>query len=202
MAVYDELKKTLAAKPRTWLITGVSGFIGSHLLEALLKLNQRVVGLDNFSTGNARNLEEVKASVGKDSWEKFRFVEGDIRDFEVCRAACRDVEIVLHHAALGSVPGSLADPHGCHEINVTGFVNMLIAARDSGAKRFIFASTSAVYGDSPEPAKLEEKVGRPLSPYAASKWINEIYADVICAGPCLIIHSIFSASADCLPSGC
>ncbi len=180
MPDYDQLRDSLAANPRVWLITGVSGFIGSHLLESLLKLNQTVVGLDNFSTGHARNLEAVKALVGPAAWDRFRLHEGDIRDFELCGVACRGADIVLHHAALGSVPRSLEDPRGCHEINVTGFVNTLIAARQAGVRRFVFASSSAVYGDSPELPKIEEKIGRPLSPYAASKWMNEIYADVLC----------------------
>src|SRR6266850_3851331 len=180
MAIYDEAKCALAANPRTWLLTGVSGFIGSHLLEALLKLDQRVVGLDNFPTGHLRNLDEVKAIAGQDAWKRFQLHEGDIRDFELCQAACRGADIVLHHAALGSVPRSLEDPRGCHEINVTGFVNMFIAAREAGIRRFVFASSSAVYGDAPDLPKVEEKIGRPLSPYAASKWMNEIYADVLC----------------------
>jgi UDP-N-acetylglucosamine/UDP-N-acetylgalactosamine 4-epimerase len=179
MAAYDDIRKTLRAEPRTWLITGVSGFIGSHLLEALLNLNQRVFGLDNFSTGHFKNLDQVKALVGDGAWNGFRLYEGDIRDFDMCRTACREVDIVLHHAALGSVPRSLEDPRSCHEINVTGFVNMLIAARDAGVGRFVFASSSAVYGDAPELPKVEDKIGRPLSPYAASKWMNEIYAEVL-----------------------
>lgn len=180
MALYDQLKEALMARPRTWLVTGVSGFIGSHLLEALLKLNQRVVGLDNFSTGNQRNLNQVKTIVGSESWERFRLHEGDIRDVQLCQTACQGADVVLHHAALGSVPRSLEDTRGCHEINVTGFVNMLMAARETGVRRFVFASSSAVYGDAPELPKVEEKIGRPLSPYAASKWMNEIYADVLC----------------------
>ena len=180
MSVYTELKESLTARPRSWLVTGVSGFIGSHLLETLLKLNQRVVGFDNFSTGYQRNLEHVKALVGLEAWERFQLHEGDIRDVELCRTASRGVDVVLHHAALGSVPRSLEDPRACHEINVTGFVNMLMAARETGVRRFVFASSSAVYGDAPELPKVEEKLGRPLSPYGASKWMNEIYADVLC----------------------
>jgi UDP-N-acetylglucosamine/UDP-N-acetylgalactosamine 4-epimerase len=180
VTTYEQLKQSLRATPQTWLITGVSGFIGSHLLEALLKLNQRVVGLDNFSTGHEHNLEHVKAAVGPQAWERFRLHEGDIRDVELCQKACLDVDAVLHHAALGSVPRSFEDPRGCHEINVTGFINVLMAARESGARRFVFASSSAVYGDAPELPKIEDKIGRPLSPYGASKWMNEIYADVLC----------------------
>src|ERR1044071_8859270 len=175
-----ELKKSLLARPRSWLITGVSGFIGSHLLEELLKLNQRVVGLDNFSTGHHRNLEHVRALVGSEAWARFHLHEGDIRNVELCQTASRGVDVVLHHAALGSVARSLDDPRGCHEINVTGFVNMLMAARETGVRRFVFASSSAVYGDASELPKVEQKIGRPLSPYAASKWMNEIYADVLC----------------------
>jgi UDP-N-acetylglucosamine 4-epimerase len=179
MAAYDEIKNALAGKPRTWLITGVSGFIGSHLLEALLKLNQRVIGLDNFSTGHTENLQDVRRLVGDTAWKRFHMHEGDIRDYELCQRACQGVEIVLHHAALGSVPRSFDDPRGCHEINVTGFVNIFLAARAAGAQRFVFASSSAVYGDAPELPKVEHVIGRPLSPYAASKWMNEIYAGVL-----------------------
>ena len=177
MSAYDELKAGLAAAPRTWLVTGAAGFIGSHLLEALLALGQRVVGLDNFATGYHENLEEVRAQTGEQAWARFRLVEGDIRDPAVCRQACEKVDFVLHQAALGSVPRSLADPLGCHESNVTGFLNMLLAAREAKAKRFVFASSSAVYGDAPELPKVEDKIGKPLSPYAATKAINEIYAD-------------------------
>ena len=176
----SNLNHTLASNPGTWLITGVAGFIGSHLLESLLKLNQRVAGLDNFSTGHKRNLEQVRKLVGGAAWKKFRLHEGDVRNFELCRQACREVDFVLHHAALGSVPRSFEDPRGCHEINVTGFVNLLMAAREAKVRRFVFASSSAVYGDSPALPKSEEKIGRPLSPYAASKWMNEIYAEVLC----------------------
>src|SRR5215468_70243 len=178
MSVYGHLKTTLAAQPKTWLVTGVAGFIGSHLLEALLKLDQRVVGFDNFSTGYQKNLEEVRALVGENSWARFQMVEGDICDTAACRRACKGVDFVLHEAALGSVPKSLADPIATHENNVTGFANIAIAARDAGVKRFVFASSSAVYGDEPSSPKAEEKIGSPLSPYAASKMMNEIYADV------------------------
>ena len=161
-----------------WLITGVAGFIGSNLLEALLKLEQKVVGLDNFSTGRYKNLEEVKASVSPGHWERFRFVEGDIADVKDCERACSGTDFVLHQAALGSVPASFADPAKCHRSNVTGFLNMLCAARAAGVAGFVYASSSAVYGDEPTLPKVEDKIGRPLSPYAASKWMNEIYADV------------------------
>jgi len=176
--VNDKLKATLGAEPKTWLVTGVGGFIGSHLLEALLKLEQRVIGLDNFSTGYQKNLEEVRALVGEKLWIGFQMIDGDICDVTVCRRACQGVDYVLHQAALGSVPRSLADPAATHENNVTGFVNMVIAARDAGVKRFVFASSSAVYGDEPNSPKVEDKIGAPLSPYAASKVMNEIYAGV------------------------
>src|SRR5207244_4493815 len=145
------------------------GFIGSNLLEALLKLNQRVVGLDSFSTGKRENLEEVRALVSLERWEGFRFLEGDISSETTCRAACAGVDFVLHQAALGSVPGSVVDPLGCHQSNVTGFLNMLVAAREAKVSRFVYASSCAVYGDAPEQPKTEEQIGKPLSPYAATK---------------------------------
>jgi UDP-N-acetylglucosamine 4-epimerase len=178
MSVYGDLRAALAAQPKTWLVTGVAGFIGSHLLEALLKLDQRVIGLDNFSTGYQKNLEEVRALVGESRWARLQMVEGDICDAAACRRACEKVDFVLHQAALGSVPRSLADPISTHENNVTGFVNMAIAARDAGVKRFVFASSSAVYGDEPGSPKVEDKIGCPLSPYAATKIMNETYGRV------------------------
>ena len=177
MSAYDQLQKELKAAPKTWLITGVAGFIGSNLLEALLQLNQRVAGLDNFATGRKQNLEEVKALVSSEQWGSFRFMEGDIGDLAACREACVGVDYVLHEAALGSVPQSMSDPLGCHRSNVTGFLNMLIAARDAKVKRFVYASSCAVYGDDPGLPKVEEKQGKPLSPYAATKAMNEVYAD-------------------------
>jgi UDP-N-acetylglucosamine 4-epimerase len=177
MSAYDELKAKLKAAPKTWLVTGVAGFIGSNLLEALLKLGQRVIGLDNLSTGNKANLDEVRGLVIPAQWERFRFVEGDITDLASCQIACAGVDFILHQAALGSVPRSMADPLTCHQSNVTGFLNMLLAARDAKVKRFVYASSSAVYGDNPELPKVEEKIGKPLSPYAASKAIDEVYAD-------------------------
>jgi len=176
MADYDELKGELNAAPKTWLVTGVAGFIGSNLLETLLKLDQRVVGLDNFSTGRHENLEEVRGLASPEQWRRFRFEEGDISELPICRKSSAGVDFVLHQAALGSVPRSMEDPLGCHESNVTGFLNMLIAAREAKASRFVYASSSAVYGDDAELPKVEEKIGRPLSPYAASKAIGEIYA--------------------------
>ena len=178
MSTYHALKASIASDPKTWLITGVAGFIGSHLLEALLKLNQRVIGLDDFSTGYPKNLEAVRAIVGGPAWSRFRMIEGDICDAPTCRRACEGVDFVLHQAALGSVPRSLTDPVATHENNVTGFVNMAIAARDAGVKRFVFASSSAVYGDEQGSPKIEDKIGSPLSPYAATKLMNETYAGV------------------------
>src|ERR1051325_811146 len=178
MSAYSQLKSTLASQPKTWLITGVAGFIGSHLLEALLKLNQRVVGLDNFSTGYQKNIEEVQTLVSASQWDRFQMIDGDIREASTCRRACERADFVLHQAALGSVPRSLADPLSTHEHNVTGFVNMALAARDARVKRFVFASSSAVYGDEPASPKFEHKIGSPLSPYAATKRINELYASV------------------------
>jgi UDP-N-acetylglucosamine 4-epimerase len=177
MSAYTELQTQLRTKPHTWLVTGVAGFIGSNLLEALLRLHQHAVGLDNFSTGNQRNLEEVRALVNSEQWERFRFIEADIRDLEVCQKACAAVDFVLHQAALGSVPKSMEDPLGCHASNVTGFLNMLMAAREMKVKRFLYASSSAVYGDDPELPKVEARIGRPLSPYGASKAMNEVYAE-------------------------
>jgi UDP-N-acetylglucosamine 4-epimerase len=175
---FDELQARLKSEPRSWLVTGVAGFIGSSLLEALLKLGQNVAGLDNFATGNRKNLDEVQASTSKEAWARFRFIEGDLAELPSCRLACERADYVLHHAALGSVPHSMADPLGCHQSNVTGFLNVLTAARDAGVKRFVYASSSAVYGDQPDLPKVEDKIGRPLSPYAATKLMNEIYADV------------------------
>ena len=178
MARYKQLQAELKAAPCTWLVTGVAGFIGSNLLEALLKLDQRVVGLDNFATGKRRNLDEVKASVPDEAWGRFQFIEGDLADLPLCRRACRGVDYVLHQAALGSVPRSIKDPISSHQSNVSGFLNMLAAARDTDVQRFVYASSSSVYGDHPALPKVEEKTGRPLSPYAATKLMNEIYADV------------------------
>ena len=175
---YEEARQRLRASPRRWLITGVAGFIGSHLLEALLEFGQTVVGLDNYSTGHARNLEEVKAAVGAEAGRRFSFIEGDIRSLADCRRACARVDVVLHHAALGSVPRSLEDPLATHESNLTGFVNMLLAARDAKAARFIYAASSSTYGDHPGLPKVEDTIGRPLSPYAVTKYANELYADV------------------------
>jgi UDP-N-acetylglucosamine 4-epimerase len=178
MTRIEEVRTDLAAKPATWLITGVAGFIGSNLLEQLLRLNQKVVGLDSFSTGFRHNLDEVCAQVGPAQWSNFRFIEGDIRSLDDCRSACTGVDYVLHQAALGSVPRSLKDPIATNESNVTGFLNMLVAARDAGVRRFTYAASSSTYGDHPDLPKIEEKIGKPLSPYAVTKYVNELYADV------------------------
>ena len=178
MSVYDELQKDPKRAPKRWLVTGVAGFIGSNLLEALLGCGQSVVGLDNFSTGHRQNLDEVRERVGPAQWGRFQLVEGDISEPEVCRRACAGVDVALHQAALGSVPGSMANPLGAHRSNVTGFLNLLAAAREGKVKRFVYASSSAVYGDDPELPKVEEKVGLPLSPYAATKAMDEMYAGV------------------------
>lgn len=175
---YLEVQRLLRQSPRRWVITGVAGFIGSHLLETLLKHGQTVVGLDNYATGYARNLEEVKDASGAAAWRNFTFIQGDIRALADCRQACAGVDVVLHHAALGSVPRSVEDPLATHESNLTGFVNMLLAARDAGAARFIYAASSSTYGDHPGLPKVEDEIGRPLSPYAVTKYANELYADV------------------------
>jgi len=177
-AALDATTRTLQDSPRTWLVTGVAGFIGSNLLEQLLRLDQSVVGLDNFSTGKQRNLDEVQALVGADRWKQFRFVEGDIRDLDTCHRVCRGIDYILHEAALGSVPRSLEDPILTNANNVTGFLNMLVAARAAGVKRFVYAASSSTYGDHPALPKIEERIGRPLSPYAVTKYVNELYADV------------------------
>lgn len=178
MDCYEKIQSQLHAQPKTWLITGVAGFIGSNLLEKLLRLEQRVIGLDNFSTGKPANLHEVRELVGPEQWRRFTFVEGDIREPSTCREACREVDFVLHEAALGSVPRSIADPIASNENNVTGFLNMLVAARDAGVKRFVYAASSSTYGDHPALPKREDAIGKPLSPYAVTKYVNELYADV------------------------
>ncbi|WP_395698922.1 NAD-dependent epimerase/dehydratase family protein [Aquabacterium sp.] len=175
---YAQLQQRLREAPRTWLVTGVAGFIGSHLLQTLLSLGQRVVGLDNFATGHRHNLEDVRQQVGPQAWARFRMVEGDIRRLADCQAACQGVELVLHQAALGSVPRSLADPITSNDVNVGGFLNMLVAARDAGVQRFVYAASSSTYGDHPGLPKVEHAIGQPLSPYAVTKYVNELYASV------------------------
>ncbi len=172
------IRETLAASPRTWLVTGVAGFIGSNLLETLLKLDQQVVGLDNFATGHRRNLDEVQREVSPAQWARFRMIEGDIRSPETCRHACEGVDHVLHQAALGSVPRSIEDPLTTNGTNITGFLNMLDAARLARVKGFVYAASSSTYGDHPDLPKVEENIGNPLSPYAVTKLVNELYASV------------------------
>ncbi|WP_287600242.1 NAD-dependent epimerase/dehydratase family protein [Thiothrix sp.] len=178
MTAYETLLATLPAQPKTWLVTGVAGFIGSNLLETLLKLNQRVVGLDNFATGHQHNLDEVQSLVSGEQWANFRFIRGDIRQLSDCQAACEGVDYVLHQAALGSVPRSLEDPITTNGTNIDGFLNMLVAARDAQVKRFVYAASSSTYGNHPALPKIEENIGKPLSPYAVTKYVNELYADV------------------------
>ena len=176
MTRYDDAKRQLKSAPRNWAISGAAGFIGSNLLETLLKLDQRVTGLDNFATGHERNLDEVKQLVEPAQWARFDFIEGDVCAIEDCARLCEGADTVLHHAALGSVPRSLADPIATNATNVTGFLNMLVAARDAKVGRFVYASSSSIYGDHPALPKVEEAVGKPLSPYAVTKCVNELYA--------------------------
>lgn len=178
MIMIDEKEKHLQIQPMTWLITGVAGFIGSNLLERLLLLNQSVIGLDNFSTGRLSNLKEVESIVGKEKWSKFIFLEGDITNEADCCRACEGVDYVLHQAALGSVPRSIADPIATNSANIVGFLNMLVAARNANVKSFTYAASSSTYGDHPALPKIEENIGKPLSPYAVTKYVNELYADV------------------------
>ncbi len=178
MSHYEQLKENLLAKPATWLITGVAGFIGSNLLEALLTLNQKVVGLDNFATGHKHNLDEVKQLVSETQWKNFTFIEGDITSLKDCTAACVDADHVLHQAALGSVPRSINDPITTNRVNIEGFLNMLVAAKEANVKSFTYAASSSTYGDHPALPKVEDTIGNPLSPYAVTKYVNELYADV------------------------
>ena len=178
MSQYQTVCEQLQQAPKTWLITGVAGFIGSNLLETLLKLNQNVVGLDNFATGHQHNLDEVQSLVKPEQWANFKFYKGDIRNFADCQKACVGVDYVLHEAALGSVPRSIADPITTNAANITGFLNMLTAARDAEVKSFTYAASSSTYGDHPALPKVEENIGKPLSPYAVTKYVNELYAEV------------------------
>jgi UDP-N-acetylglucosamine/UDP-N-acetylgalactosamine 4-epimerase len=178
MSQYYQVCEQLKQNPKIWLITGVAGFIGSNLLETLLKLDQRVVGLDNFATGHQYNLDEVQSLVTAEQWNNFTFIQGDIRNLEDCQKACNNVDYVLHQAALGSVPRSIADPIMTNSANITGFLNMLVAARDARVSSFTYAASSSTYGDHPALPKVEENIGKPLSPYAVTKYVNELYAEV------------------------
>jgi UDP-N-acetylglucosamine/UDP-N-acetylgalactosamine 4-epimerase len=182
MSRYEEVKQQLLTSPKIWLITGVAGFIGSNLLETLLLLNQKVVGLDNFSTGHQHNLDEVQSLVSQEQWLNFTFIEGDVRNYETCQQSiiygevC--VDYVLHQAALGSVPRSIADPILTNSVNITGFLNMLTAAKEAKVESFTYAASSSTYGDHPALPKVEENIGKPLSPYSVTKYLNELYASV------------------------
>lgn len=178
MSSYEQIQQQLIESPKFWLVTGVAGFIGSNLLEKLLKLNQTVIGLDNFATGHQHNLDEVKSLVSAEQWARFSFINGDIRDYKICEQAVRGVDYVLHQAALGSVPRSIADPITSNAANVTGFLNMLQAAKEAKVNSFTYAASSSTYGDHPALPKVEENIGNPLSPYAVTKYVNELYAGV------------------------
>lgn len=171
-----EIQSQLLQSPKKWLITGVAGFIGSNILETLLKLDQHVVGLDNFATGFQENLDEVATLVNKEQWARFHFIQGDIRNISDCKLACEGIDYVLHNAALGSVPRSIEDPINTNASNIDGFLNMLIAARDANVKRFVYAASSSTYGDHPGLPKVEDKIGKPMSPYAVTKVVNELYS--------------------------
>ena len=175
---YENVKTELKKEPKTWLITGVAGFIGSNLLEVLLDLDQVVIGLDNFVTGYQHNLDEVKNEVTDKQWQRFTMLKGDIRDLSDCHKAVEGVDYVLHQAALGSVPRSIEDPINTNKANIDGFLNMLVAARDANVSSFTYAASSSTYGDHPALPKVEENIGKPLSPYAVTKVVNELYADV------------------------
>lgn len=178
MTQFDDIKSSLSQHQSTWCITGVAGFIGSNLLETLLKLNQKVTGLDNFATGYQKNLDEVASKVSREQWSNFNFIEGDIRKIEDCNQAVEGADYVLHQAALGSVPRSLNDPITSNEVNIAGHLNMLTAARDAKVKGFVYAASSSTYGDHPTLPKVEDTIGSPLSPYAVTKYVNELYASV------------------------
>ncbi len=178
MTKYEQIQQELVESPKAWLVTGVAGFIGSNLLEKLLKLDQTVVGLDNFATGHQHNLDEVKGLVSEAQWDRFTFIEGDIREPKTCQQAVKGVDYVLHQAALGSVPRSIADPLTTNAANITGFLNMLDAAKEEGVSSFTYAASSSTYGDHPALPKVEENIGNPLSPYAVTKYVNELYAGV------------------------
>jgi len=177
-SAFTRAREGLRSCPRRWLVTGSAGFIGSHLVEALLGIGQHVVGVDNFATGHRTNVDDVHAASGEAAWSRHRFIEADITDLDACRRACKDIDVVLHQAALGSVPRSIADPLPAHAANATGFLNLLLAARDAGVRRFVYASSSSVYGDHPRLPKVEDVTGNLLSPYAVTKYIDELYAAV------------------------
>ena len=178
MSDYNNLKNHLLANQHIWLITGVAGFIGSNLLEQLLNLNQIIIGMDNLSTGKKKNLDDIKNSCSDTLWSNFTFIEGDICDLDLCYKACQDVDFVLHQAALGSVPRSISDPINTNSSNINGFLNILLASKDSSVKSFTYAASSSTYGDHPDLPKVEDKIGRPLSPYAITKYVNELYAEI------------------------
>jgi UDP-N-acetylglucosamine 4-epimerase len=184
----EAARARLRAHPLRWLVTGSAGFIGSHLLCELIGLGQQVASLDNFATGHRRNLDEVRAAVGDKAWRRHAFIEADITDFAACRRACEGIDVVLHEAALGSVPRSIEDPLRTHAANATGFLNVLVAARDAGVQRFVYAASSSTYGDHPGLPKVEQVIGAPLSPYAVTKYVNELYADVF--GRCYGIATV------------
>lgn len=192
MTKYEQVQQQLKSSPRKWLITGCAGFIGSNLLEKLLKLDQQVIGLDNFATGKQSNLDEVESLVTEEQWARFHFIQGDICDLDTCHSAFQTanspIDFVLHQAALGSVPRSIEDPIRTNVNNVSGFLNMMVAARDAGVKRFVYAASSSTYGDHPGLPKVEDVIGKPLSPYAVTKYVNELYADVF--GRCYGLESI------------
>jgi UDP-N-acetylglucosamine 4-epimerase len=175
---FTDVQAHLRENTYHWLVTGAAGFIGSNLIETLLKLNQKVTGLDNFATGHQHNLAEVRELVGSQAWERFHFINGDIRKLDDCTAACQGIDFVLHQAALGSVSRSIADPITTNDTNVTGFLNMITAARDAKTRRFVYAASSSTYGDHPALPKVESQIGNPLSPYAVTKYVNELFADV------------------------
>lgn len=178
MNQYEQVRQALRAEPKQWLVTGCAGFIGSNLVQTLLRLGQTVVGLDNLSTGSVWNLDDVRSSVTTEEWAKFRFIRGDIRELNDCRQALKGADYVLHQAALGSVPRSLNDPLTSNAVNIGGFLNMLTAARDEGVRSFVYAASSSTYGDHPGLPKVENRIGKPLSPYAVTKYVNELYAEV------------------------
>ena len=188
MTPYESAQEDLNRHPQTWLVTGAAGFIGSNIVEHLLRLNQRVVGFDNFATGHQRNLDEVQNLVSHEQWARLTMLRGDIRDLEECRRACRGVQFILHHAAVGSVPHSIEDPLHAHAVNVTGTLNLLVAAREANVRRFVYASSSAVYGDDTTLPKVESTLGSCLSPYAVSKLADELYAQVF--GRCYNVETV------------